>query len=331
MYSTDYSTLRSAYRKKGRSRRTGTNSQTDKCLAVYRNPFSNSTTSPKIPDGKFLLSSGLRLQCREEMINDTTTEMIVMVYPGLGSGAYMTSGTTAAGAVSKIFSYQSHGDFDTFVPIADDGTNAEIPALQALATMKVKEVAKWRLVSQGIRLSLLNTSEANDGWWESIRVPTEESRVLSLFGGAPAASGPMFANYPSTYIANMINSPTYRSGKLRDLHKQTFVLKPHAGDHDPKQCTGTFTQTGTETYTDQTTQLLDSDFDSLLIRINGRASATGVIPTRLLCHLVSNQEVVYNDRSHLARYHSEGLTSKKLPYVKRAVTANTASTTRRMV
>lgn len=332
---------RSSYRRAGsKTRKYGTNNIADKSLAVYRNPFSNANTNPKIPDGKILASCGLRCQARSEIKNDSDSPMYILVYPGLMSGMYVQSALSdLTGATDGItdqvpFTYAQHAIFNKV------GTTDQY---------KSQDVAAWRLVSQGVRLSLLNTSDYNDGYWEAIRLPVDPSLFAMRWDMATSTDGSTgiltvdnskLVGAGIAHVGNMINNPSYRSGKLRDIHKQTFMLKPHSGSHEPLNLGQPIKLAGTidlateiENFNISTpVPLLDTTFDCILIRIVGRTNAgTTPTPTRLLGHLVSNQEVVYRDDSLMSRFHSDGYISKKLEYTRKAICSNSASTTRRMV
>ena len=46
-----------------------------------------------------------------------------------------------------------------------DGTQMEICELR-----NTNEIAKWRLVSSGLQMKLVNNDETNDGWFEMVRI-----------------------------------------------------------------------------------------------------------------------------------------------------------------
>jgi hypothetical protein len=87
----------------------------------------------------------------------------------------------------------------------------------------------------------------------------------------------------------MIDQPSYVTGKLKDIHKFVFQSRPDGLNHDFNSNTDT----------------LDNGFDCVLIRITGRTVAgadTNV--TKLMCHVVSNQEIVYKSTYALSRFHT---------------------------
>jgi hypothetical protein len=94
-------------------------------------------------------------------------------------------------------------------------------------------IHKWRLVSQGIHVDLINNAEDNDGWWEAARFgcPTDAKNYLTglnsdkLVGPIPWDG----FNLSSSEISNL---PSYTSGALRHIGQFKFQLLPEGGDHD---------------------------------------------------------------------------------------------------
>lgn len=257
------------------------------CLAVYNNPFSTATTNPKIPDGKVYASTGIRLQAVEEVQNDASENMDILLFPGLSNGLIVSStnkGTPAGDPYS--------------IPYRDHGRTQAGPSYAQVSA----PIHKWRLVSQALKITLVNNSDENDGWFEAIRIQgssdsgfastirSGETTAIIGAGGAPVL--------PAITSTNLVEHPTYVTGKLRDIHRYMFHLMPQGNDHEfqiiPREPAN-----ATEFVH---SQLDNESFDMVFIRIHGR---TGAAPTRLMVHVVSNQEVVYDESSFMTRYHSE--------------------------
>jgi len=263
-----------------------------KSLAVYFNPWSTSTTNPKIPDGKSYHSSGIRLQAVKEVTQDAgATQIAMLLFPGLSNG-FLATGTVKsfADGFCESAQYSNHGGLGA--------TNQ-----QDIAT----EIARWRLVSQGMKVTLTNNSDENDGWWEAIRVNVNTTEFLSNptnaegwqmrdDGAGSFHVGAQNLFLPSVSLDNLVEHPTYVSGKLRDIHRHNFQLMPQGQDHD-------FTQLPRDLANDLYSRLVDSNnYDAILVIIHGRGGTT---PTRCMAHVVSNQELVYQESSAMKRYHSE--------------------------
>jgi len=272
-----------------------------KQMAVYRNAFSAATTNPKIPDGKAYHSSGVRLQAVKEWVNDTTTTMDFLLFPGLNNGLIMAKANAADG---RNMPYPSHAVF------TEVGGNFEAnPETQ---------IDKWRVVSQAMKVTLINNSDENDGWWEAARVQLSKNTPIWLIDGA---TGPIVTTgvpndeLPSVDVnRQLVENPTYVTGKLRDIHRHVFQLCPQGADHDFIELPSEFTSGNTP---GATNPLIDDNFDAIYLRIHGRTGTES--PTRVMTHVVSNQELVYDEAATLCRYHSETNLSPGFDNAKRAI------------
>lgn len=278
-------------------------------LSVYRNAFSTATTNPKIPDGKAYHSSGVRLQAVKEWVNDTNSTIDFLLFPGLNNGLIMANANQTNG---RNMPYPSHGVYTI------DGTNA----IQNPETA----IDKWRIVSQALKITLINNSDENDGWWEACRVQISSNESLLL---QQEATGVIVGtDLPATALPavdvtrQMVENPTYVTGKLRDIHRHIFQLAPQGSDHDFNELRRNINLTADQT------ELVDRNFDAIYIRIHGRTGAE--TPTRVMTHVVSNQEVVYDEGATLCRYHSEGGHSTLFDSTKRAVIAMSPKAAKRM-
>ena len=259
-------------------------------LAVYHNAFSTASTGAKIPDGKSYHSTGIRLQAVKEFTANTNGTMDFLIFPGINNGI-VAAGVTDNDA-SWGMPYTSHCVLDT------DG---DFPA-QADET----RILRWRIVSQACKFTLTNNSDENDGWWEAIRVQTHgtsaEGFALVLHGDGRTVIGPSTTGQiPGITLGsfpNFVEHPTYVTGKLRDIHRETFDLMPQGADHDFQRLEpGMYPPALIEAFSDS------ENYDAVIVRIHGRGG-TGT-PTRVMAHMVSNQEVLYDENTSLARYHTE--------------------------
>jgi hypothetical protein len=106
--------------------------------------------------------------------------------------------------------------------------------------------------------------------------------------------------------SDMANNATYCSGKLRDLHKHVFKLRPSGDEHKYKEIpellkrsnyrdNWPFNDVRATNNTGDEGSLVDDLFDAIHIRIHPGPT------TKLMCHVVANQELVYNENSNFAR------------------------------
>lgn len=309
---------------KGYRSRVGGTASGYRQLAVYRDPFSTQTNNPKIPDGKCALSAGQRFQVLKEFSCDSTqSATTIVLYPGLGAGACIWG---SGGSVNNFeMAYDQHGSL-------------VMPTRQQIqVSAESNDIAQWRVVSQGAQFSLLNNAEENDGWFETVRLTvsrdprnyaiTPKNEEIDLNTAVEPSATEAMTVLP-TYtesnkllfgvnVSNLVDNPTYRTGKLRDIHKHRFILGQESNDHDFIRLDTTYHSESVNCTVDNSKVLsdacdsnqrlidkvIDPTFDIVVIRIHGRASTSN--PSKVLCHLVCNQELCYENGSRLSRFHSE--------------------------
>lgn len=293
--------------------------QTYRSDAIQTNPFTSVTINPKIPDGRQPMSCGQRFQSVREVTCDAEGKIECTFFPGFNNGVvFNRSKGTVVGVPgdntvdppvsavignAEVMKYEPHSTF-----ILDE--SAPTPAQFTIYQDPPVKVARWRLVSQALRVSLVNACEESDGWFEAIRIqlPNEStslqmrksttsgaSMVLTVdpaSGAVGPQSSPPECDLPAT---NWVQHPTYVSGKLKDIDKYIFQLRSQGEDHEFK----VFNDAMAYWYPG----FIDTSYDAIAIRINGRGGTE--TPSRLLFHVVSNQELVFDESSHLARFHSE--------------------------
>lgn len=107
-------------------------------------------------------------------------------------------------------------------------------------------------------------------------------------------------------FAEMANNATYTSGKVRDLHKHVFKLRPSGDEHPYKEFPDQIRRSNMGDnwpFSDQLSAIGESDenafiddvYDAIHIRIH---SQTG---TNIMGHYVANQELVHDENSNMAR------------------------------
>lgn len=243
-------------------------------VAILTDPFSL-VSQPKLWDGKKQASSGLRLRTTGELTLSQLGPSYLCIVPGL----------------STVLAWESDLRTDHF----------NVPFRGHLATIvDRKNVKLARLVSAGLRLTMINNSDQNEGYWEAARISVQPSdfTVDAVTGALRyTLTQPTDPNVPGTGISGsnpvpdipLSNHQTYQSGKLRDLEMMQFKLNSVDNEHD-----------FTPIFEPPTTSMfLDETFDMLLIKLHGRAQSTG--PTQLMFDAVSNQEVIYLEDTSLAR------------------------------
>lgn len=141
-----------------------------------------------------------------------------------------------------------------------------------------------RVVGSALRLNLVNNAETDDGYWEAARLSID----LSDFQISPTGTGSQ-VNYTGDYFTDLANNSTYMTGRNRDLHKYVFKLNSFTTEH-PFQTIKPVTDLD---------QMFDQTWDIILIKIHGRAIINS--PSVLMFDTVSNQEIIYQENTSLAR------------------------------
>lgn len=238
----------------------------DVYAASFLDPFDGSITQPKILDGSVTRSSGLKFRSTGNITLDATgADNYIVIFPGLSNGIGWRIGSSGNTNVTTE-AYPTHL-----------GT-----------TTNRANLRRARLVSSGLKLSLLNSSDDNEGYWEAIRVPVENLSILDV----SAPNGEDYRLFASVTQTTFANYPTFQTGRLRDLHRFLFKLNSVAPDHPFKEILpASAVPNAVDCY--------DQFFDMIVIRLVGRIDA--VTPTMLQYDFVSNQEVVYKDDTVMAR------------------------------
>jgi hypothetical protein len=269
--------------------------------------------------------------------------MHLLLYAGRSS-ALLVRGDTASGyvnyvplgnpftqepeTVTKALSFQGSGALST-----SGITSAAVGKLSV-----VDPYAFWRTVSVGLRLSLLNPAETNDGWFEAVRVrepfDSQDYLVMGKHYNDTAGSPDDMTLAPTGVLQNfvndeLVNQKSYITGLLRDIGNHTFKLNPIKDEHDVVHCSKSiYTSTWGAEYRNSATpgategdffrpldgwddwkefcsQEIDSSFDMIYIRIHGRPTATGTLPPSVLhTNVISNQEIVFDNDQRESRFHT---------------------------
>lgn len=244
--------------------------------AVAVNPFAKVSFGARIPDGKAALSVGTRVQQRKQLKQSGSADaMNIFLYPGVNCcvGAVGADNQTAGVFLSSA-THLSVSGTTTYEQTSD-------------ATL----CNKWRTVSCGMNISLINNSDTDEGWFEAIRLSPSSSANPPLVNNACAFDVNDPTGYPGCKLdsENLVHQPSYVSGKLRDIHKYLFALNPHSGDHEFNNLVK---QGG------QTKDLYDQSHDAILVRIYGKPDETTV-----LVHSAHNQELFYDEECPMSRFH----------------------------
>lgn len=297
-------------------------------IKAVLDPFDRTTMQPKLPDGKIGTSVGLKYTiCREHYNVGAGNIMHAILFPGQSGGLYVIGCQNFNSVARSSPEYTDAGGFS----YAHDGVN-DMQTLQAR-----ENYHSWRIVSQGVRFELLNPAEQDDGWWEAVRL----TDILSVFdyrieqhdngtGRTNSFFAPfwLLSNYQTRSLSD---ESTYESGRLKDIHTRQFHLHQVKDEVDFTQlCSPISTEGGVETglgavpnpfvvdfngagganagerYGMQNynaiRNYIDFGYDAIYFRFHCRDPAT---PTRLLTHVVSNQEIQFAQQSGESRFETQ--------------------------
>lgn len=292
--------------------------------AIYRNPFSLAGVPPKIPDGKCYSSSGVRLQAAGSFTNydgGTGGIMHFTIVPGITTGIYargVNNGSGDTGLIGPTASLSFGQHLDGTIEPRDIGDTSPSVFYQT----GTNAIEHWRIVSSAVKFSLTNSYDENDGWFECIRIPFGKLRTFSgsnySWTFEPESGNldfvgtglPAFKDLSSSAL---VSHPTYMSGKLTDIHKYVFQLRGHTDDHDFVDLFHGSSDLADQGDPNPIDSLFDSSMDAIYIRVHGRVAAanSAIAATQLMAHIVSNQELMYQANSKLARFHTQTQFSAK--------------------
>jgi hypothetical protein len=208
---------------------------------------------------------------------------------------------------------------------AGDGNARVMPfdashaAMKRVGTKVVQDptnaIGQWRSVSCGLKLTLVNNADENDGWWEACRfASTKGDRIFDVRNfdsNVVVEDGQVIAvprdNQPDALVylqgatagtAQMTENPTYMTGKLRDIHKYMFKTRPHSTDHDFQRLKREYLYQDATELSLMLDDMIDYDYDFVFIRLHCTDK------TRIMAHAVHNIEAMYEPSSILGSMHT---------------------------
>lgn len=276
-------------------------------LAVMRNPFSTAVANCKIPDGATSVSAACRYS-HSKHVASTKGALYVIVTPNITCPISVYE-PGESGAAPVVAGTDGH-----FIYTVD----SRQMTLGSTSTGFAPAVpSQYRVTSQGLRLSLINNSSDNDGWFEAIRINPSYGASDYLMTGDTLTSrftnnylfeDQILVKSDSTLIDWSMH-PSYVAGRLRDIAKHTFIL--HREDEstyiDIKEATvGAATSSGAvvpNSYTGDT-WWVDTRMDTILIRMRANAvdSTTGSTQMSVHFHSVQHVEECYDSNSTFGRF-----------------------------
>jgi hypothetical protein len=247
-------------------------------------PFDKGMSQPKLLDGKVSRSSGIRLRATGEITCNSAGSTYIALVPGS----------------SNVICWRVNND-----PLVPEVTPA--PFQGHLDTVVDRSNVKGvRTVGAALRLSLVNSADQNEGYWEAARIPTSALDFQFTDTDPAAPLVPNTAVYMRLGDLDLSNYQTYLTGKLRDIHRYQFKL--NAIDNDIN-----FSRILSEPPV--VDQFVSEQWDTVIIKIHGRVEIGA--PSMIMYDCISCQEVIYKENTALARLMS---TSPYVPQTKSLLT-----------
>ena len=223
-------------------------------------PFDKTISQPKLLDGKVARSSGIRLRATGEITCAGTGTTYIALVPGMSNVLAWQVDEAEGPITPQPFA----GHMDT---VADRAN--------------VKQI---RSVGTALRLSLVNSADQNEGYWEAARIPTCHMDFSFEVKNGVTTSAVHLAMGGSGNV-DLSNYSTYQTGKLRDIHR--FQFKLNAIDNDI-----TFSRCVAEPPTIE--QMLSEQWDTIIIKVHGRVEAGA--PSQLMYDCISAQEATVRSK-----------------------------------
>lgn len=234
-------------------------------LAVMRNAFSTASSGAKIPDGACSYSLTERLATAKSITSPNGLITIVLS-PSMLTHLQVSTESTPA----------TYTSYSTTIHASDSNP------------VSSGAIDRFRLVSAGLRLTCINGSETMNGWFEAIRVSSD-------YDNTDFSNGSILdcASFESNIAAddNWASSPSYVTGRLRDIGKHTFYLK-NINNHEFQSSLG------------QPKFGFDGNYDTIIIKIHSIGASAENLQTAVHAHVVKNWELVYDAKNPLSRYHT---------------------------
>jgi len=284
---------------------------------------------PKIPDGSQISSLGRRFVTTRpiQMLYSATNPkpVTIVLYPGFNSCAFAFDSFPGE-HMQKVFKYQGAPTLNGRLTPGEVVEAPPSPRSLLVYQDNINRLAKWRGVSFGMKVMLINNSESNDGWWEAMHIPSAESP--SEYSIKPLDNDSDFNDTaknctvimrPQNHAGTvMSDQPSYQQGKLRNIHNHTFVLSTINQVHPHIDLTESWkvdadtaiqphghaiVPTGDANENAFTNCMMDKSFGAILLRIHGRppiSDQTG--GSMLQVTTYANVEHVYDEGSLLAQF-----------------------------
>jgi len=277
--------------------------------AVMRNPFSTAVSTARIPDGSAVLSSSSRLSISKRY-NASTGVATMALYPGF-TGHFFIS--------AKLVNPSQETD-NPSLDITSRTFARTASGSETVLTMNQNCPSKYRVTALGMRISLIENSENNDGWFEAIRIPaTYDAQDFEFSAGAGPDNrmilkddsaifgGILGMHADASTFKNWAMNPTYITGKLRDINRHTFMChRENDLDFvDVGNINNIVAEGGTNSIVRASNPKMwwaDPNMDTILIRCFSATGSGTSAGMNFHVHTVQHVEEQFEPDTELARY-----------------------------
>lgn len=200
------------------------------------NPFDTKNGQPKWPDGLATYSIGRRHQLTSEIYCEN---FYVLLFPGA------INWCVAFAPVEDRVELHANHTANISINYEFNETGEELPgATDALYEYHTAHdsFSHWRNVTTAVHMQVINTTDANEGWFRAVRI--NRQREFQTFFDVIAGYGSQYGNgnhvmqtphlhvgglLPSTNLINKLqlmfqSEPSFCCGELQDIHNAVFQL-----------------------------------------------------------------------------------------------------------
>lgn len=237
-------------------------------LRSVADPFDVAYQQPKFLDGRIDRTAGMRLRTTGTITCETNGFTYVVLFPGISNvlnWAYGANSSTPAG--NRPTPFQG---------FAETAPNAA-------------SINRYRMITAGLKLSLVNAADNSDGIYEAIRL-TNVQTATSFFSQDNNEMVVATA-FPAAWCNDMANNPTYQMGRLRDIHRMLFRLNWRNSELEYRNGATTVAVNGGVVPT--------LTHDVIVIRVRGRQVASE--PSLIMYDTVATHEIEYVEGTALNR------------------------------
>jgi hypothetical protein len=265
-----------------------------------KNPFSHGSVEAKVPDGKASSSVGSR-ESSAGVLEFNRRRASIMLTPNFTS-PYMWTYLDGGDNVMEVLGRYGDRAMHCFGYVAP------------FVTKNLESPIKWRLVSAGMRITLVDNSEGRDGWFEAIRTDSSYTKYMTWREqvGLPQGEDRRFCcNFdvnlqePGFDEVKWTDSPTYVCGLLKEIDDVLFYLQSR-GDRNFQNIPSNWRGVGAN-------YVVDSNFDTVLVRIYTGSDVDPTVPNqplnnvKIMVNCIHNFEMVHEVRNTYAKYHTKSL------------------------